>query len=117
MVFTGLLTMLLHACSTLPDSELPAHQDHNFHASYVIGSNGRLVFPSTTRNLVIRKFQLSPNPLSEQFGSDRRWFVYPAGTTVHASGELRAYADAAGEIPKLSELLPKAKLHQEKNEQ
>ena len=109
--------MLFSACSTLPDSVLPAHQDHNFHASYVIGSDGRLVFPSTTRSLVIHKFLLSPKPLSEQFGSERRWFVYPAGTTVHARGELRTYADASGEIPELSDLLPNAKLHQEKNQQ
>lgn len=108
---------MFSACSTLPDSVLPKHQDHTFHASYVVGDDGRLVFPSTTRSLVIRQIRLTPKPLSEQFGSERRWFVYPAGTTVQARGQLRAYADPSGDIPELSELLPNAKLHQEKNAQ
>jgi hypothetical protein len=107
--------MLSCACSTLPDSERPSHQDYTFHASYVVGSDGRLVFPSTTRSLVIRQIQLTPKPLSEQFELNRRWFVYPAGTTVHAHGQLRSYADASGDIPELSALLPNAKLHQDKN--
>jgi hypothetical protein len=117
VVFAGLLTTLFGACSTLPDSVLPKHQDHTFHASYVIGGDGRLVFPSTTRDLVIRQIRLTPKPLSEQFESERRWFNYPAGTTVQARGQLRAYADPSGDIPKLSELLPNATLHQEKGAQ
>ena len=109
--------MLPGACSTLPDSERPLHQDHTFHASYLVGNDGRLVFPSTTRNLVIRQIQLTPKPLSEQFERDLRWFVYPAGTTVHARGQLRSYADASGDIPELPTLLPNATLHQNKNAQ
>lgn len=116
-VVACLLTFLLTACSTLPESVLPEHQDHTFHASYLIGSDGRLVLPSTTRSLVIRKIQLSPRPLDEQFASGQRWFLYPAGTTVHARGQLRAYADATGKVPELSELLPRAKLHLENNAQ
>jgi hypothetical protein len=112
-VLAGLLATLTSACSTLPDSVLPEHQDHTFHASYVIGSDGRLVFPSTTRNLIIRQIHLTPKPLSEQFELQRRWFVYPAGTTVHARGQLRAYASPSGDIPELGDLLPNAKLHQD----
>ena len=105
------------ACSTVPDPELPPHRDHTFHARYLIGDDGRLAFPCTTRSLVIRDVQLTPKPIDERFDAETRWFLYPAGTTVHARGHLRAYAAPSGNIPQLSDLLPNAKLLQGKNAQ
>ena len=101
------------SCSTLPAPHQPAHMDHDFHASFVVGVDGRLQFPTTTRELVVRTIELLPRPAGEQFQDQQRWFLYPVGTTVHVHGQLRAYANAAGIIPELGELLPNARLHKD----
>lgn len=98
------------SCSTVPDDVLPPHVDHAFHATYRVGTDGRLAFPVTTRDLVIRDLQLSPEPGREEFGNEGRWFVYPTGTTVHARGSLRIYATDDGSQPKLRDVLPGATL-------
>ena len=104
------LALLLAACSTLPEHHQPAHADHDFDASFAVGEDGRLLFPITTRNLVVRQIELQPKPLGEQFLAEQRWFLYPAGTRVRAQGQLRAYQNESGTIPLLRELLPHAKL-------
>ena len=103
--------MAICGCSTLPVPTHPEHVDHQFHASFDVGEDGRLVFPTTTRELVVRSIELMPKPAGEQFAAEQRWFVYPAGTSVQARGQLRIYANPSGVIPKLADVLPNARLH------
>ena len=109
-LLAGWIAVASSSCSSLPKAEHPHHKDHSFHASYVIGADGRLVFPTTSRDLIINDLQLTPEPSAEKFRNDQRWFVYPPGKIVHAHGSLRAYANESGAIPELDQLLPHAKL-------
>lgn len=107
-ILAGWIAVTSSGCSTLPKAEHPQHKDHSFHARYVIGEDGRLMFPSTTRDLIINHVQLMPKPSAEEFRGNQRWFIYPPGKIVHAHGSLRAYASESGAIPKLQQLLPHA---------
>ena len=109
-LLAGWIAVASSSCSSLPKAEHPQHKDHSFRASYVIGEDGRLMFPSTSRDLIIKDLQLTPEPSAEKFHNDQRWFVYPPGKIVHAHGSLRAYANESGIIPELDQLLPSAKL-------
>lgn len=106
------LTVLLGgtACSLLPPTGTPPHADWSFRAGYVIDQTGRLPFPVTTRELVVRDLQLDPAPLGEGFADGARWFVYPAGTAVDVHGVLRIYQRHDGSQPSLADVLPDADL-------
>lgn len=89
----------------MPEPSYPAHADHRFRASFLIGAEGRLPLLSTTKDVVVRELQLDPEPTTERFSPDGRWFVYPPGTTVKVRGALRVYQAADGSIPALKDLL------------
>lgn len=104
----ALVAFALAACSALPPAHYPRFADHELTAAYVVGEDGRLWFPATSRDVVVGALQLDPPPLGERFGDGgQRWFVYPRGTEVTARCRLRVYA-AAGAPPTLEALLPGA---------
>jgi hypothetical protein len=96
------------SCSTLPDASVPPHLDHDFLAVFQVGQDGKLHFPTTSRNLVVRSVTLQPEPASEAFDGDQRWFVYPPGITVRVRAQIRAYASGDSKIPSLHDILPAA---------
>ncbi len=98
------------ACSTMPTPSLPRHVDYAFDARYVVGEDGALQLPASTRALVVRRLELEPQPLGETFAPGRRTLRYAPGTEVRAAGALRAYADDGGALPTLRSLLPGAEL-------
>lgn len=104
-VSSALIAVLLSGCSTMPEAGYPPHVDHRFGASYVVGDAGKLPFLSTTKDVVLHRLELDPQPNAERFQGDARWFVYPPGTTVEVRGALRAYAREDGTVPKLQDLL------------
>jgi hypothetical protein len=107
--FRWLLPLAAAACSTLPPASYPPFVDHDVRAEYVVGDDGRLGFPVTTREFVVQSLRLEPAPLDEHFdAAGRRWFVYAGGTAVTARCRLRVYALPDGSEPPLAQLLPGA---------
>ena len=104
------VSLLLAACSVVPDASYPPFDEHHFAADFVVPADGRLPFPASSRCLTIQELHVSPAPHGEQFGEQgERWLLYAAGTAVHVRGRVRAYAGVDGHRPGVAELLPGAK--------
>lgn len=104
------LTAIFSGCSSLPPTTTPPHRDYGVNATYLIGEDGKLCFPSTTQQLIVRSITLTPHPTGEEFQDNERWFLYPEGTKVHVRAKLRAYAIEGGGMTALQDLLPGATL-------
>ena len=102
--------LAIAACSVMPDAARPTFVDYSFDARYLVGDDGALHLPTSSRVLVIRSLDLAPPPLSESFESDGRTLRFAPGTAVRARGALRAYAAQNGALPTLQQLLPGAEL-------
>lgn len=107
----SLLAALCCGCASLPAPSWPKHEQHAFVADFVVGDDGELPLPSSTRDVVVRRLLLAPRPLHESFDDDGgRTFRYAPGTKVRVEGVLRVYADDDGVVPSLQQLLPGASL-------
>ena len=70
------------ACSNVPPATWPAFAEHHVAAEFVVPADGLLPMPLTSWSLVVRELTAEPAPHGERFEGGRRWFVYPAGTSV-----------------------------------
>ncbi len=103
--FATLALAVAAACSVVPPASFPPHADHHVAADFVVPAAGRLLLPASTRELVVRELAVDPPPSAESFDANGRWFLFPPGTAVHVRCRLRAYADAAGNVPTIGEIL------------
>lgn len=82
-------------CSTMPPASVPEHQDYELDYQFVVLADGKLPFPMTTREVVVRSLTLDPEPANEHFEAQQRWFAYAPDTVVRVRGQLRVYGPTA----------------------
>ena len=98
----------LAACSALPEPHFPSHAEHDVEAEFVIASDGRLVLPQSSRDLVVHELRLDPPPLNVRFDDGERWFAYEPGTRVVVRSRFRTYGSGGLPPALASDALPGA---------
>ena len=104
------LALSLPGCAAVPDPFYPPFCDHHLAAHYIVPEAGRIRIPATSRELVVQKLQVEPDPNGESFDKDgTRWLLYDRGTRVRLRGSFRAYSSPTGTGATPAELLPGAR--------
>lgn len=111
-LWLGIWSLLLGACSVLPDRGFPPFLDHDFTATCVVPADGRLPVPQSKPGLRIQDLSAEPPPAGEFYGADgARYWLWSPGTAVRIACRCRAYADPRGVVPTAAELLPPPDSH------
>ena len=81
--------LAIAACSVMPDAARPTFVDYSFDARYLVGDDGALHLPTSSRALVIRSLDLAPPPLSESFESDGRTLRFAQKSPSHGLAKIQ----------------------------
>src|SRR5262249_25973685 len=103
---------LAAACSTLPPTEWPPHDERTIVAEYAVADGVLVALPLRGPDRTIPECQLDPARLHDRFPADQRLLELPRGCArLRVRCRYRAYGNGGAPPPPPTELFPGATIH------